>query len=173
MKVKVATLIATLAVGLFVVPHAAEAQPATGKGWRIGALMSLYPPDAEAPQAFRQRLRTLGYVEGQNLVIEWRYAQARDDRLPGLAAELVRLHMDLIVADTTIATRAAMQATSTIPIVMTTSADAVGSGHAISQGHAEGDRRGRSITTAPAARHRSEGARRPRERPVGDHEESC
>ncbi len=148
MKVKVATLIATLAVWLLVGAHAAEAQPPTGKVWRIGALMSLYPPDADPPQAFRQRLRTLGYVEGQNLVIEWRYAQARDDRLPGLAAELVRLHMDLIVADTTIATRAAMQATSTIPIVMATSADAVGGGLVSNLGRPGGNVTGNSIMLA-------------------------
>jgi putative ABC transport system substrate-binding protein len=95
--VKAATLIVTLAVGLLVGPGAAETQPQTGKVWRIGVLSSLYPPDADPPQAFQQRLRTLGYVEGQNLVIEWRYAQGRDDRLPGLAAELVRLKVDLIV----------------------------------------------------------------------------
>src|SRR3989442_9396921 len=126
--VKAATLIVTLAVGLLVGPGAAETQPQTGKVWRIGVLSSLYPPDADPPQAFQQRLRTLGYVAGQNLVIEWRYAQGRDDRLPGLAAELVRLKVDLIVADVTLAIRAAKQATSTTPIVMTNSADAVGGG---------------------------------------------
>jgi len=147
-KVKIATLIATLAVGLLVVPHAAEAQPATGKGWRIGVLMSLYSPDEEGPQAFRQRLRTLGYVEGQNLVIEWRYSQGRNDRLPGLAAELVRLNVDLMVADTTLAGRAAMQATSTIPIVMASSADAVGGGLVSNLGRPGGNVTGHSIMLA-------------------------
>ena len=90
--------------------------------------MNLYPPDAHPPQALRQRLRDLGYVEGQNLVIDWRYQLGRGDRLPTLAAELVRLRPDVIVADSTLAIRAAMQATSTIPIVMATSADAVGGG---------------------------------------------
>ena len=128
MEVKAATLIVILAMGLLVGPRAAEAQQQTGKVWRVGVLMSLYPPEADAPQALRQGLRTLGYVEGQNLVIDWRYVQGRDDRLPTLAAELVRLNVDLIVTDITLATRAAMHATSTIPIVMAISADAVGGG---------------------------------------------
>ena len=117
-----------LTLGLTLAPLAGEAQQQPEKVWRIGVLMSLYPPDADPPQAFRQGLHSLGYVEGQNLVIEWRYAQGRDDRLPGLASELVRLKVDLIVTDVTLGTRAAMQATSTIPIVMATSADALGGG---------------------------------------------
>ena len=126
---KPATLIAAaLAVALSTGSCAAEAQPSTSKVWRIGAVMSLYPSDADPPGAFRRHLHTLGYVEGQNLVIEWRYAHGRDELLPGLAAELVRLNVDLIVADTTLATRAAMQATTSIPIVIATSADAVGGG---------------------------------------------
>ena len=119
-------LAVVLALGLFVAPLAVGAQPTAEKSWRVGVLLSLYRPDAQPPQAFRERLHSLGYVEGQNLHIEWRYAQGRDDRLPALAAELVRLKVDLLVADVTLATRAAMRATSTIPIVMATSADAVG-----------------------------------------------
>ncbi len=128
-----------LALSFLVAPLAVEAQPQTGKVWRIGVLMSLYPPDADPPQAFRQGLRSLGYVEGQNLVIEWRYAQGRDDRLPGLAAELARLKVDLIAADVTLAIRAAMQATSTIPIVMALTADAMGSGLVPSLGRPGGN----------------------------------
>jgi len=116
-----------VAGSLLAAPLAAEAQQA-GKVYRIGVLMNLYPPDADPPQALRQGLRDLGYVEGQNLVIDWRYQLGRDNRLPTLAAELVRLKPDVIVADATEAVRAAMQATSTIPIVMASSADAVGSG---------------------------------------------
>jgi putative ABC transport system substrate-binding protein len=112
-----------------------------GKVWRIGALMSLQPREATASQAFLQRLRTLGYVEGRNLVINWRYAQGRDDRLPDLAADLVRLKVDLIIADVTVAIRAAVQATSTIPIVMTNSADAVAGGLVSNLG-----RPGRNVT---------------------------
>jgi len=119
--------ISTLAGGLLGAPLAAEAQPA-GKVWRVGVLMNLYPPDADPPQALRQGLRGLGYVERQNLVIDWRYQLGRADRLPTLAAELVSLKPDVIVADSTGAVRAAMRATSTIPIVMASSADAVGTG---------------------------------------------
>src|SRR5438128_8685859 len=117
-----------LAGGLLATPLAAEGQQQVGKLSRIGVLMNLYSPDAHPPQALRQRLRDLGYVEGQNLVIDWRYQLGRDNRLPTLAAELVRLKPDVIVADVTVAIRAAMKATSTIPIVMAISADAVGSG---------------------------------------------
>ena len=145
MVVKTAMLIATLAVGLLVGSRAAGAQPSTGKVWRIGAVMSLYPPDADPPRAFRKHLHSLGYVEGQNLVIEWRYAQGRDERLPGLAAELVRLNVDLIVADTTLATRAAMQATATIPIVIATSADAVAGGLVSNLSHPGGNVTGNSL----------------------------
>jgi len=70
----------------------------------------------------------LGYVEGQNLAIDWRYQLGQSDRLPALAAELMSLKPDVIVADVTVAIRAAMLATSTTPIVMAASADAVGSG---------------------------------------------
>ena len=137
---------AVLAVGLMLAPLDAEAQQP--KVWRVGVLLSLYPPDADPPQAFRQGLRALGYVEGQNPVIEWRYALGRDDRLPGLAAELVRLKVDLIVADITLAVRAAMQATPTIPIVMTVSADAVGGGLVSSLARPGGNVTGLSILLA-------------------------
>ncbi len=119
---------------------AAEAQQA-GKMSRLGVLMNLFPPDADPPQALRQALRDLGYVEGQNLVIDWRYQLGRADRLSTLAAELVRLKPDVIVADATAAVRAAMQATSNIPIVMASSADAVGSGLVSNLG-----RPGRNVT---------------------------
>jgi ABC-type uncharacterized transport system substrate-binding protein len=142
------TFVSTVAFGLLAAPLAAEAQLQTEKVWRIGALMSLYPPDADPPQAFRHGLRTLGYVEGRNLIIEWRYAQGHDDRLPGLAAELVRLKVDLIVADITVGIRAAMQATSTIPIVMTNSADAVGGGLVSSLGRPGGNVTGLSVLLA-------------------------
>jgi len=115
-----------LGASLLSAPRGAEAQQAK-KVYRLGVLMSLYAPDSEPPQAFREGLRDLGYVEGQNLVIDWRYTQGRDDRLAGMAPELVRLRPDALVADITPAIRAAVRATSTIPIVMTNSADALGS----------------------------------------------
>jgi putative tryptophan/tyrosine transport system substrate-binding protein len=116
------------ALTLLAAPLGARAQPPSGKMSRIGVLMNLYSPDADPPQAFRQGLRDLGYVEGRNVVIEWRYQLGRDNRLSTLATELVRLKSDVIVADATSAVRAAMQATSTIPIVMASSADAVATG---------------------------------------------
>jgi putative ABC transport system substrate-binding protein len=78
--------------------------------------------------AFRQGLRDIGYVEGKNIVIEWRFADNQADRLPGLAAELVRLNVDLIVTAAPPPTRAAKRATVTIPIVMAFDDDPVGSG---------------------------------------------
>jgi len=128
-----------LAGGLLATPLVAEAQQQVGKLSRIGVLMNLYSPDAHPPQALRQRLRDLGYVEGQNLVIDWRYQLGGTDRLAALAAELVRLKPDVIVADVTVAIRAAMQATSTIPIVMASSADAVGGGLVTSLGRPGGN----------------------------------
>src|SRR5437660_2905212 len=115
-----------LGITLLAAPLAPEAQP-PAKRSRVGVLLNLYPPDADPPQALRQGLRDLGYVEGQNLVIDWRYQLGRTDRLPALATELVHLKPDVIVADSTVAIGAAMQATSTIPIVML-SAAAVGTG---------------------------------------------
>src|SRR2546426_8903154 len=128
MKIKRVPLILALAAGCLAASLAAGAQPQVGKLSRIAVLMNLYPPAAHPPQALRQRLRDLGYVEGQNLVIDWRYQLGQTNRLPALAAELVRLKPDVIVADVTVAIRAAIQATSTIPIVMASSADAVGTG---------------------------------------------
>ena len=83
-------------------------------------------------EAFRQGLRELGYVEGKNIVIEWRYAEGKPDRLRELAAELVRLKVDVIVTAGPAPTRSAKQATATIPIVMAFDDDPVGSGFAAS-----------------------------------------
>ena len=102
MSIRPIGLAVILALSLALAPLATEAQPPADKLWRVGVLMSLYRPDAPPPQAFRERLQSLGYVEGQNLHIEWRYAQGRDDRLPTLAAELVQLKVDLLVADVTL-----------------------------------------------------------------------
>jgi putative ABC transport system substrate-binding protein len=128
MKLKRVPLLVALAAVCLAAPLAAGAQQQPGKLPRLGVLLNLYPPDADPPQALRQGLRDLGYVEGQNLVIDWRYQLGQSDRLPTLAAELVRLQPDVIVADVTVAIRAAMQVTSTIPIVMAISADALRTG---------------------------------------------
>src|SRR4026208_2291801 len=79
-------------------------------------------------EAFRQGLRELGYADGKNILIEWRFAEGNSDRLPSLAAELVRLKVDVIVAEAPTSTRSAKQATVTIPIVMMFDDDPVGSG---------------------------------------------
>ena len=129
MMIRNVAVVAVLAVSLLAAPVAADAQQ-TGKVPRIG-LLSLTPP-SDRPSlldAFRQRLRELGWIEGQNIVIDYRYAEDRVDRLPDLAAELVRLKVDLIVASagTQVAT-AAKNATETIPIVMIFVRDPVGTG---------------------------------------------
>ncbi len=102
---------------LLAAPLAAEAQQ-PGKVARVGILSTANPRSASLYQAFEQRLRELGYVEGQNIAIEFRNAEGSVDRFPGLAAELVRLNVDVIVTATDPATRAAKRATTTIPIVM-------------------------------------------------------
>src|SRR5262249_19465374 len=127
-------------------PLAAEAQPSRMS--RIGVLMNLYSPDADPPQALRQGLRDLGYVEGQNLVIDWRFQLGRDNRLHSLATELLRLKPDVIVADATAAVRAAMQATSTVPIVMASSAEAVATGLVPNLGRPGGNVTGVTILLA-------------------------
>jgi putative ABC transport system substrate-binding protein len=118
----------TLAGGLFSTRPAAEAQPA-GKIYRIGMLERTSPAiNAANLDAFRRGLRDGGYVEGKNFVIEYRSAEGRDDQFPGLATELVRLNVDLIVTRGTPAALAAKNATGTIPIVITGLADPVGQG---------------------------------------------
>ncbi len=141
------TFLGVIAGGLLAAPLAAEAQQ-TGAPSRIGVLMNLYSPDGDPPQALRQRLSELGYVEGKNLVIDWRYQLGGSERLPALAGELVRLRPDVIVADVTTAIRAAMHATSTIPIVMTSSADALGGGLVSNLGRPEGNVTGVTIMLA-------------------------
>jgi putative ABC transport system substrate-binding protein len=99
-----------------VAPLVGDVQPAV-KIPRIGILHPGTPPPTEGVPAFQQGLRDLGYVESQNLAIEYRYAEDRAERLPHLAADLVRLPVEVIFALAPAALRAAMQATSTIPIV--------------------------------------------------------
>jgi putative tryptophan/tyrosine transport system substrate-binding protein len=104
-----------------------EAQQPT-KVPRIGYLVASNPSPASARiEAFRQGLRDLGYIEGQNLIIEYRYAEGKLDRLPELAAELVRLKVDAIFVQSTSAVQAAKKATTTVPIV-SVSGDPVGLG---------------------------------------------
>jgi ABC-type uncharacterized transport system substrate-binding protein len=112
-------LLITLALGLLATVPLADAQLPGQKIPRIGYLQDTSPSvDPHRHEAFLQGLRALGWVEGQNLVIDYRYAHGQDDRLPDLSAELVSLQVDVIVARIAPAVRAATQATSTIPIVM-------------------------------------------------------
>jgi putative ABC transport system substrate-binding protein len=120
--------IGTLAGGLLAAPLAVEAQQ-TSRAPMLGYLAATSETVARPNlEAFQQRLRELGYVEGRNIVFEYRYAGEQLDRLGDLAQELVQLKVDIIVTGTTPAIRAAQQATKIVPIVMTTSADAVGTG---------------------------------------------
>jgi putative ABC transport system substrate-binding protein len=118
----------SIAVGLLAAPLAVEAQPPAGVH-RLGFLGSASPSGyAHLVEALRQGLRDLGYVEGKNLLIEYRWAEGNYDQLSELAAELIRLKVDLIVTHGTPGTLAAKQATTTVPIVMAISGDAVATG---------------------------------------------
>jgi putative ABC transport system substrate-binding protein len=122
--------LSTVAGSLLAAPLTAEAQQ-PARVPRIGFLITglLGSPETKASlDAFRQGLRDSGYVEGQNILIEYRGADGYIERLPGLATELIRLKVDLIVAGATPAGRAARQATTTIPIVVTAMGDPVGDG---------------------------------------------
>jgi len=129
MRLSPVGLVATLALAILVAPLAAHAQP-LGKVFRVGVLTAGGFGTFGLPlhhQAFKQRLQELGYVEGQNLALEVRDAEGQFERLPGLAAELVRLNVDVIV---TLGgtTRIAQSATRTIPIVMVEGRDPVEAG---------------------------------------------
>jgi putative tryptophan/tyrosine transport system substrate-binding protein len=113
---------------LFALCASAEAQQPT-KVPRIGYLTAASRSTIPARiEAFRQGMRELGYVEDKNIVIEWRFGERKEDRLPALAAELVRLNVDVIVTGGPISTRRAKEATVSIPIVMAQDTDPVGSG---------------------------------------------
>ena len=112
----------TVVRGVLTAPFAAQAQQAA-RVPRVGYLALGLPSDSFV-QAFQQGLRELGYVEAQNILLEFRYAQGHEERLPALATELVRLGVDVIVATATSGAHAARQATRTIPIVMLAVGDA-------------------------------------------------
>jgi putative ABC transport system substrate-binding protein len=152
------TVIASvLSAMFFALCTSAEAQPQGRTAPRIGflstaALSSLSP----RLDAFQQGLRELGYVEGKNIVIEYRSAEGNTNRLPELATELVRLKLECIVTAGENPTRAAKQATSTIPIIMTTVGDPVGLGFAASLARPGGNITGLSTYSADLAGKRVE-----------------
>ena len=124
------TFLAGTGAVLLAAPLAAEAQQAK-KAYRIGWLSSSSPTNTlqgSLLQNFHQGLRDLGYLEGRDFVMEYRSAEGQPDRLSGLAADLVRAHVDVIVTLSTPATLAAMQATNTIPIVSAVAGNLVATG---------------------------------------------
>jgi putative ABC transport system substrate-binding protein len=131
MKNKIITFV--LAALLLALGFPAAAQQAKSVP-RVGFLTpDLHPADSRAPaprnlEAFRQGLRELGYIEGRNIIIEYRYAEGRFERLPALAEELVRLKVEIIVANNFTTVRAVRKVTTTIPIVVTGGMDPVGTG---------------------------------------------
>jgi putative ABC transport system substrate-binding protein len=122
------TFIGAVAGGLVIARSVAEAQPAT-KVYRVGFLLGASAESvASLFGALKEGLRDLGYVDGRNIVFEQRYADGHMERLPDLAAELVRLRVDVIVTGTNLHVKAVRQVTTTIPVVMVFAADPVGSG---------------------------------------------
>jgi putative ABC transport system substrate-binding protein len=127
MKKEISVL--TLCALLFALCLSVEAQQPANIP-RIGYVSGSGNPKTPGPQveAFRQGLRGLGYIEGKNILVEYRYVEAGLDRVPGLVTQLVQLKVDVLVAMFTLAIRAAKQATKTIPIVMVIAADPVAAG---------------------------------------------
>src|SRR5262245_35726711 len=128
-------------------PFAARAQQPTGKAARIGYLAIGSPTSRE--DAFLQGMRELGWIEGQNIFIEWRYAAGSSDRLKEFAGELVRLKVDVIVAAASAATQSAKEATGSIPICFISAGDPVGQGFVASHARPGGNITGFSFDASP------------------------
>ena len=149
--IRPATAVVLLLLSAFL--NTAAAQPPE-KVPRVGYLLGGSHSDPQRQrllEAFRQGLRELGYVEGQNIAIESRWAEGKDDRFPALAADLVRSKVDVIVAGSGAATQAAQQATRTIPIVMSTVADPLGSGLVASLARPGGNVTGMTVMSPDVA----------------------
>jgi len=161
MRLSTVGLIVTLALTLVVALRSVSAQSQT-RVPRIGWLSSGPPLSDEQRQRspgtrrFLEGLGELGWLEGQNLVIEWRYAEASDERLAALAAELVQLRVEVLVAGDSRAIPPAQHATSTIPIVMTVSGDPVAEGYVTSLARPSGNITGLANMTTQLARKRLE-----------------
>jgi putative ABC transport system substrate-binding protein len=146
---RVASALAALAVilGTFWFPDESGAQqPASPR--LIGVLLVEFPIESREVQAFREGLRDAGYIEGRDLVIEWRYAEGDHVRTSQLAADLVQRKVDLMVVDSTPGAQAAKRATSTIPIVMAVVGDPVGSDLVSNLAHPGGNITGLSVLAA-------------------------
>jgi len=141
--------IGALAAGCAIegVPHRAHAQqPASPP--RIGVLLVAFSPESKEALAFREGLRAAGYSEGRDVLIEWRSADGNYDRVAELVADLVQRKVDVIVVQSTLAAQAVKRATSTIPIVMTSPGDPVGSGLVANLAHPGGNVTGLSSMVA-------------------------
>jgi putative ABC transport system substrate-binding protein len=143
-------LAVVLAIGLLGAPRVACTQPAANVP-RIGwlSIASRTPEVAHLIEAFELGLRELGYLEGQTIAIEYRFADGRPERLPGLAAELIGRKVDIIVAPNPAGAQAAKQATRTVPIVMLAVVDPVGTGLVASLARPGGNITGLAATSSP------------------------
>ena len=140
--------IAALALSFLAAPLEADAQPSA----RIPTIGYInLAGGAPLVEAFRQGLRELGYVEGKTIVVEYRSAEGKPERLPGLAAELVQLSVDVIFAPATLSTEAAKNTTTTIPIVMVSGPDPVAIGVVASLARPGGNITGLSLMSAELA----------------------
>jgi len=145
-------LLLALGAGALTAPLASFAQNQP-KVWQIGFLVA-DSASTRLYDSFRQGMRDLGYVEGKTSVIRWRSADGKYERLPGLAEELVRLKVDVIVAGTTLSVQAAKKATTSVPIVMVAIPDPIGEGFAASLSRPGGNITGLStIVTEASAKH--------------------
>ena len=135
------TFLAMVSSSLLAAPRAVRAQPAGKVLPRIGFLGYADPKSATEPlEAFQRGLRELGWIEGQTITMEYRWANGQTERLPKLASELVRLNSDILVVSGSIGVRAARQATSRIPIVIAAIlVDPVSAGYALSLAHPGGN----------------------------------
>jgi putative tryptophan/tyrosine transport system substrate-binding protein len=134
--------LALIALATFLGLFTAEAEPPAK---RIGVLLVGFSPESKEVDGLRQGLREAGYVEGRNLTIDWRFANGDYDKVSGFVTDLVQSQVDVIVVETTLAAQAVKRATSTIPVVMTTVSDPVGSGLVASLGHPGGNITGLSV----------------------------
>ena len=132
-----ALVILLASVWVFGLTGAADAQQAPPR--RIGVLLVSWSPESKMAKAFREGLRDAGYIEGRDVVIEWRSANGDYDLVPQLAADLVQNRDDVIVVDATVAALSVKRVTSTIPIVMANVADPVGSGLVANLAHPGGN----------------------------------
>jgi len=125
-------------------PLVAHAQQATSPK-RVGFLLVGLSPESKEVQVFRREMRKAGYIEGRNLIMEWRSANGDYDQVPALIADLIRSNVDVMVQDSTIGTQVAKRATSTIPVVMALILDPIGSGLVESLTHPGGNITGLSM----------------------------